>query len=129
MEFIVEIIFQFLGEIFLQFVFESLSELGLHALADTFEKPKNPFLSTIGFAMWGAIAGCLSLLIMPNSFISNLGFREANVLVTPLAVGGAMTLVGRLRDRKGQSRVGIDRFGYAFVFAFSMALIRFNWAQ
>jgi hypothetical protein len=25
--------------------------------------------------------------------------------------------------------VGIDRFGYAFVFAFSMAVVRFNWAR
>ena len=121
---------QFLGEILLQFAFESLSELGLHGLAETFEKRRNPFLSTIGFALWGGLAGGLSLLIMPRSFISDLGLCEANVLVTPLLVGGgAMVLIGRLRDRKGQNRVGIDRFGYAFVFAFSMAVVRFNWAR
>ena len=129
MEFIFEIILQFLGEILLQFLFESLSELGLHGLADTFKKPKNPFLSTLGFALWGALAGGLSMLMMPRSFISNLGLREANVLVTPLLVGGAMVLIGRLRDSKGQNRVGIDRFGYAFVFAFSMAIVRFNCAR
>lgn len=129
MEFIVEILFQFLGEILLQLLFESLSELGFHGLADTFKKPRNPFLSTIGFALWGAMAGGISLLIMPRSFISNLGLREANVIITPLVVGGAMMLIGRLRERQGQTRVGIDRFGYAFVFAFSMALVRFNWAH
>jgi len=118
-----------LGEILLQIVFESLSELGLHALSNTFEKPRSPFLSIIGFALWGAMAGGISLLLMPNSFISNFGLREANVLVTPLIVGGAMTLIGWLRDSKGQTRVGIDRFGYAFVFAFSMAIVRFNGAR
>ena len=86
-------------------------------------------MSAIGFALWGALAGGISLLIMPRSFISDLGLREANVLVTPLLVGGAMVLVGRLRDSKGQERVGIDRFGYAFVFAFAMAIVRFNWAR
>jgi hypothetical protein len=40
-----------------------------------------------------------------------------------------MMLIGRLRESKGQTQVGIDRFGYAFVFAFSMALVRFNWAH
>jgi hypothetical protein len=129
MEFILEIIFQFLGEIVLQIVFEALSELGFQSLADTFKKPRNAFLSTMGFALWGALAGGISLLITPRSFISNLALREANVLVTPLVVGGAMTLIGRLRDRAGQKRVEIDRFGYAFVFAFSMAVVRFNWAR
>ncbi|RZF60540.1 hypothetical protein EWE75_22575 [Sphingomonas populi] len=129
MEFIVEIILQFLGEIFLQFFLEGLSDLGFHALAATFEKPRNPILSTLGFALWGAMAGGISLLVMPHSFIFNLGLREANVLVTPLVVAGAMTLIGRLRERKGQARGGIGRFGYAFVFAFSMAVIRFNWAR
>jgi hypothetical protein len=129
MEFIFEIIFQFLGEILLQLLFESLSELGFHGLADTLEKPRNAFLSTIGFALWGTMAGGISLLIMPKSFISNLGLREANVAITPLIVGGIMMLIGRLRDSKGQTRVGLDRFGYAFVFAFSMAIVRFNWAH
>lgn len=129
MEFIFEIILQFLGEIVLQIVFEAFSELGFQSLADTFEKRRNPFLSTIGFTLWGALAGGISLLIMPRSFIANLELREANVLITPLAAGAAMALIGRWRDKKGQSRVGIDRFGYAFVFALSMAIIRFNWAR
>ncbi|GHH22377.1 hypothetical protein GCM10008023_32340 [Sphingomonas glacialis] len=129
MEIIFEILFQFLGEFVLQILFEALSELGFHSLADTFEKPRNPILSTIGFAMWGALAGGISLLIMPRSFISNLGLREANVLITPIAVGAAMTLIGRWRASKGQTRIGIDRFGYAFIFAFLMAIVRFNWAH
>jgi hypothetical protein len=128
MEFVFEVVLQFLGEILIQIVFEAFSELGFHSLADTFKRPKSAFLSTIGFVLWGTIAGGLSLLIMPKSFISNLGLREANVLITPLVVGGAMTLIGRLRDKRGQDRVGVDRFGYAFVFALSMAIVRFNWA-
>ena len=129
MEAILEIILQFLGEVLLQIVIECLSEAGLHAFAEASEKPRNAFVSVLLYAIFGTIAGGLSLLFLPHSFITNLALREANVLITPLIAGAVMMLVGRWRDKKSQERFGIDRFGYAFVFAFSMALIRFNWAS
>jgi hypothetical protein len=49
--------------------------------------------------------------------------------MTPLLVGGGMMILGRLRESKGQQLVRLDRFGYAFVFAFSMALVRFFFAK
>ncbi len=125
MEFIFEIIFQILGEILLQLGFEFLAELGLHSLADTVKRPKNPVLSTIGFGFWGGLAGGISLFVFPNSLISNLVFRKINILVTPLAVGGVMMLIGRQRDKWGQSLVRLDRFSYAFVFALAMAIVRY----
>lgn len=125
MEFIFEIIFQFLGEMLLQLGFEFLAELGGHSLADTVKRPKNPVLSTIGFVLLGAMAGGISLLIFPTSPISNLLFRKINILVTPVAVGGVMMLIGRQRDKWGQNLVRLDRFGYAFVFALAMAIIRY----
>ncbi|PTS79181.1 hypothetical protein DBR17_12090 [Sphingomonas sp. HMWF008] len=129
MEAILEIILQFLGEILLQIVFECFSEFGLHALAEASEKPRNAFVSVLLYAIFGTIAGGLSLLILPHPFITNLALREANVLITPVIAGAVMMLVGRWRDKRGEERFGIDRFGYAFVFAFAMALIRFNWAS
>jgi hypothetical protein len=39
-----------------------------------------------------------------------------------------MMLVGKLRLKRGQNIVRLDQFGYAFVFAFAMALVRFTWA-
>jgi hypothetical protein len=39
-----------------------------------------------------------------------------------------MMLLGWFRLKKGQELVRLDRFGYAFVFAFAMALVRFIWA-
>lgn len=125
MEFIFEIIFQFLGEILLQLGFEFFAELGVHSLADTVKRPKNPVLSTIGFVLLGAMAGGISLLIFPTSPISNPAFRKINLLVTPVAVGGVMMLIGRQRDKWGQNLVRLDRFGYAFVFALAMAIIRY----
>jgi len=125
MEFVFEIVLQILGEILVQAGFELVAELGFHSLADTFKKPKNPVLSTIGFILWGAMAGGISLLIFPKSLISNHAFREVNLFLTPLAVSGVMMLVGRQRGRRGQILVKLDRFGYAFAFAFAMASVRY----
>ena len=128
MEFIFEIILQFLGEILLQAFFELIVELGFHSLADTLRRPKNRALSTIGFALWGGIAGAISLWIFPASPIHEPVLRQINLIVTPVALGLVMMLVGKVRLRKGQDLVRLDRFGYAFVFAFAMALVRFIWA-
>lgn len=128
MEIIFEILLQFLGEMLLQLFFEFLVEQGLRSLADPFEKPRNPMLSTIGIFLWGAIAGGISLLVLPTSLITNLGFRKLNLVITPLMAGAIMMLIGRARGKRGQNLVRIDRFGYAFVFAFAMAIVRFIWA-
>jgi hypothetical protein len=129
MEFISEIVLQFLGEILLQVGFEFLAELGVHGLANTLKGPKNPVLSTVGFIIWGAMAGGISLLVLPHSSITNPVLRKCNVLVTPLVAGVVMMLIGRQRGEKGQPLVGLDRFGYAFAFAFVMAIVRYFWAQ
>jgi hypothetical protein len=66
MEFVFEVLLQFFGEILLQLIVQVLAELGLHSLGDTFQRRKHPIWSMIGFTLWGAIAGGLSLLIFPQ---------------------------------------------------------------
>ena len=128
MELIFEVVFQFLFEIILQFIVELLFELGLHSLADTLKKPRNPGLSTLGFVLWGAMAGGISLLIFPTSHIVDPDLRIANLILTPTAIGVLMMLIGKFRDKRGRKLVKLDRFGYAFMFAFVMSLVRFTWA-
>ena len=128
MEFVFEIIFQFILELLLQAFFELLAELGVRSLADPFKKPPNPYLSTVGYTLWGALAGGISLLLFPSSAIHDPLLRQVNLIATPLAMGLVMMLLGRQRSRKGQIVVRLDRFGFAFVFAFSMALVRYIWA-
>ena len=129
MELIFEVILQFFGEILLQIFLELLVELGLHSLADTVRKPRHPALSTMGFILWGAIAGGLSLWVFPASAIRSPNFRMLNLFITPILIGGVMMLIGKIRDKKGQDLVKLDRFGYAFIFAFTMSLVRFMWAS
>jgi hypothetical protein len=54
--------------------------------------------------------------------------RLLNLIATPIALGLLMTLIGKFRTRNGQDLVRLDQFGYAFVFAFAMAFVRFVWA-
>lgn len=129
MELIFEFIFQFVIEVLLQAVVELLVELGYRSAADTLRRPRNPILSTIGFIIIGAIAGGVSLLILPHSPIQDPMFRTINLFLTPTLLGLMMMLVGNIRQRKGQNLVHIDKFGYAFVFAFVMGLVRYIWAS
>jgi hypothetical protein len=126
-EFLLEPIFQFLGEILLQFLFELLFEMGLHSIGHTLRKPRHPVWATVGYSLWGAMAGGLSLLILSNLVIADPELRLANMFVTPVFAGLLMMLVGRLREKRGQALLRIDRFAYAFAFAFAMAAVRFVW--
>ena len=109
MEFIAELILQFIGELLLQLVFELLVELGLHGLADTTRKRRHPVLSIIGFMIWGAMAGGISLWIVPTSLIIDSRFRVLNLIVSPVMIGAIMMRIGQIRDKKGQDQVQLDR--------------------
>lgn len=127
MEFVFEVLLQFGGEIVLQTLFEVLAELGMRSMADTLQKPRTPLFSTIGFILWGLIAGGISLLLFPTSPIANPTLRAINLFITPTTIAAIMMFIGWARTKKGQPLVSLDRFGYAFVFAFAMALVRYIW--
>jgi hypothetical protein len=122
-----EFLFQAVGEFLLQVIVEALVELGFHSLAEPFRKPPNPWLAGLGYGLLGAIAGGLSLLLFPAYLVSG-GWRWANLILTPVAVGLLMCLIGQWRVKRGQELLRIDRFAYGYVFALSFALVRFCFA-
>ena len=124
MEFIFELLFEIFGELLLQIVLELLFELGLRSVQQPFKKSPNPLLGGIGYALFGAIAGGLSLWWFPQLFITSHAGRIANVIVTPLLSGLAMAALGAWRRRREQPTILLDRFAYAFIFAMAMALVR-----
>ncbi len=122
------LIFELLGEIILQFFIEALVELGFHSLAAPFRKPPNKWLASLGYLLFGAIAGGLSLLVFPNHMVSE-PWRILNLVIAPFAVGFFMSLMGVWRARRGDEVQGIDRFTYGFLFALSLAAIRFYFCK
>ncbi|MEO6743444.1 MAG: hypothetical protein ABIS28_22235 [Caldimonas sp.] len=123
-----ELLFEVFGEFLLQAIGEVLFEIGLHSLAQPFRKRRNPWVAAIGYAFLGAVAGGLSLLVFQGNFASQ-SWRIANLIITPIAVGGIMALVGAVRSSRGQELFRIDRFAYGYLFALSLALIRYWFAR
>jgi hypothetical protein len=124
MEFIFELLFEIFGELLLQLAFELLAEWGWRGLGERFHRPPHPLVAAIGYAVFGAVAGGLSLWWFPNLFIASHAGRIANLIVTPVLAGSAMAALGAWRRRRDRPTVLLDRFAYAFIFALAMALVR-----
>lgn len=123
-----EAIFELLAELLLQVVVEVMLELGLHSIADPFQRTPNPWLAALGYTLFGIALGGISILVFPANFTRG-AWRIVNLAVTPVAAGLAMCLVGRWRARRGQDLLRIDRFAYGYLFALSLALVRFSFAH
>jgi len=137
-EIIAEIIFQivwwiaqFLGELLLQVFGELIAELIGRSVKEPFRRPKpiHPWLAAIGYGIFGAIAGTISLWVLPSLFISAEWLRIVNLIATPLVAGLIMGRLGAWREMKDQETIRLDTFSYGFLFALSMALVRFSWGH
>lgn len=81
--------------------------------------------ATIAFALLGAALGEFSVIVFPHPLFHPSSFHGISLLVSPLATGFVMSLVGRHRRRRGRDTVRIESFGYGYIFALTMALVRF----
>lgn len=123
-----EAILGFFGEILLQVFIEGLVELGLHSVTEPFRRRPHPGMAGIGYLLFGALLGGVSLLVFPTHFTQG-AWRIVNLAVTPVAAGLLMCLLGHWRARRGEDVLRIDRFAYGYLFALSLALIRYWFAR
>ncbi|MBV8250114.1 MAG: hypothetical protein JO200_16910 [Comamonas sp.] len=124
-----ELLFEALGEFALQAAGEVLLELGLHSVAEPFRRPPRPWLAAPGYAIFGALFGALSLLLLSHHLTPEGPLRLLNLALTPLAVGGLMAAMGAWRARRGEPLLRINRFCYGFLFALCFALVRYAFAE
>jgi hypothetical protein len=124
-------IFQILGEFLLQLALEAIAELFGHSLKEPFRRPgpPRPWLAAIGYLIFGAIGGGISLWLLPDLFIESGWLRIANLLVTPLLSGLLMEAIGTWRRQRDKEVIRLESFAYGFCFAFSMALVRYTFGQ
>lgn len=99
MEFIFEIIFQF------------LFELGFHALAEPFRKTPSPWLAAFGYVLLGANLGAVTLWFFPFYPVKFPALRWVNLALTPVVVGACMPLMGSWRENRAQRRLGPIHMG------------------
>lgn len=129
MEILLEILLEFVGEILIQLVFQVLVEIGMHVFAEPFRQRPSPPMAALAYGIFGCAIGGLSLLVFPASLIPSMTLRWVNLVATPLACGGAMAAMGAWRRKRGEELLRIDRFAYGFLFAVSVALVRFLFAH
>jgi len=123
MEFIFELLFEFILEILIQI----LTELGLYSMSQAFHRreKRDPFLAVPGYMLLGLLAGGISLLLFPHSFIRSQRFHGVSLVVIPQLGGAVMSGIGRLRRKRREEIIQLDSFVYRATFAFGMALKRF----
>lgn len=130
MEFLVELILQFLGELLLEFFVQFLAELGARIFAEKLspELDMKMWASALGYIVLGGLCGAGSLQFWPHTYLHGAGLRVAGLIVVPLLAGLVSAGMGAWRKRRGQRLIRLDHFGYGCLFAFSMSLVRFIWA-
>jgi len=130
MEIIFEAIFFFLLELVGQVFFELFAELGLRSIGNAlgFSKPKNRYLSFLGYIIIASLGAMVSILIFKEHFIKNEAMRIANLILTPIVLGIIMKYRGKKLELNNVSSIRLDSFWYGYVFALTFALVRFFYA-
>jgi hypothetical protein len=124
-----EIILELLLELIFQVFGELLVELGLHSLAEPFRREPNIWVAVLGYLLLGGVVGALSVWLVPQHLTRDGWPRLANLVVTPVIAGFAMTLLGLWRARRGDPVLRIDRFACGYLFALTVAVVRYNFAS
>lgn len=127
-----EAIFEFLGEMLLelvaQVVVQMLAELGWSSMGAPFQRNSHPGLVALGYGLFGAIAGGVSLLVVPATMLHG-GWRLLGLGLSPLAGGTLMVATAGMRAAPGVSVLRRERFVYGYLFALTLGLIRFWFAR
>ena len=126
-----------LFEVFLQLIAEAVLDLASRALLGLFtglaEALKgNRVLTGLMYALLGALAGALSLLVLPHPVIHRehpSRFHGISLLISPILTGLVLSSVGGVMRRRGMKVTPVETFGYGFAFALGMALIRFLFSK
>lgn len=124
-----EALIQVVAELVLQIVVELLAEFGLQPLKAMFDKPPNPWLAALGYALLGGVLGGLSLWLLPQHLMAGDLARIAVLIAVPVLAGLLMAAVGAWRARRGHALLRIDRFSYGYLFALAFALVRHAFAN
>lgn len=124
MESLLEPLLQIILEFILQVFGEVLAEFGVHCAKEAFKREPTPWMAAIGCVILGALSGLVSVFLVPP-LLAGLHLRIANLALTPVFAGAVMVLVGAWRRRREQVVVRLDSFAYGYLFALTMALVRF----
>jgi len=124
-------ILEILGEVLLEAFSGIFADFFLRALRKFYRTTRliPSVLLVVYCFLFGAIFGLVSVLILPHQIAPHTRFHGVNLLISPVIVGLIMSLVGLSNRRRNRRTVQIESFGYGFVFAFGIAIVRLFLAQ
>jgi hypothetical protein len=131
---LVSLLLEALLELAAEAVLDLLLRGAAHALTGLFKaaEDRNPVFAALGFALLGVLAGALSIHVFPHPLVHRQHpskFHGISLVLSPIATGLAMSLLGSILRRRGKKVVPIESFWFGFAFALGMALVRFFFAK
>jgi hypothetical protein len=125
-EVLFEVLFEIFGELLIQLIGSGLGLVAEHAVQPyRRSRPRSPAASIVSHVLIGAALGGLSLLFLRHSLVHGELGRIATLFGVPLVAGAISAGIGALLKRSGRDIVPLERFGYAYLFAFSISAVRF----
>lgn len=128
----IEGILVLLVELFGELILQVLSEVVLRVLF-SFTAPKEyhlpPWVTLLGWICIGALAGMLSLAVLPQFLIRDAYARVAALILIPVLMGLLTWCMGQLQDARDRLRLPMDTFWFGYGFGMSFQLVRYMGAQ
>jgi len=113
---------EFLAELIAQFLIELFGEL---LLDQSFRRsPASGRLRPLFYGLLGLALGGLSLLIFSHHLIAVPALRVAALLINPALIGVLMMRLGSRRRRTRGEAYGLEHFWPAWALAFGFGLVR-----
>jgi len=83
-----EAILEIFGQILLQVFIEGLAELGLQSVTEPFRRRSLAGMAGVGYLLFGALLGGISLLVFPIHFVLVRALRTGRLRIQDLALTG-----------------------------------------
>ena len=111
----------------IEYVFGAILGFLLRGLGEVFKvtKIESPPLAAFGYALFGVLAGVISLIFFPYRIVHRSKVPGLSLIVSPVIVGLLMSLTGSILRRQNKRVIRLESFWYGFAFALGMALWRF----
>ena len=115
---------EFLLELIVELAGETLLDVAIHAVGES-SRTRRAIARLLFFASAGAVAGGVSLLVLPRHFIRSRQMQLVALAVTPIVAGALFANVGRVREKHNKRVSSLEEFWSAFAFALAAAIVRY----
>ncbi|MFI5103544.1 MAG: hypothetical protein ACHP79_01355 [Terriglobales bacterium] len=118
-------------EALVEYVAAAVLDMLLRSLKEVFTdaEMRNPVVAFVGYSLFGAIFGIVSLGLFPHPLVHPSRFHGISLLIGPAITGLMMSATGAVLRSNDKPASQLESFGYGFAFAFGMALMRVVFAR